>query len=160
MSRPQGSKSRVIILFLACAALAAFYFVNSANKAKSPGTQWNKGTVTINDQKIDAYIAQTEMERETGLSAFNLIDQNQGMLFIFDSANRPGFWMNNMKFPIDIIWINNNQIVDITKNLPVENDSDLTRYYPNVDVDRVLEVNAGWCDKNNIKIGDRVDISL
>jgi hypothetical protein len=105
-------------------------------------------------------LARTELERETGLSGFNQIAENQGMLFIFDSSGKPSFWLKDVKFPIDIVWINSNQIVDITKNLPVQYDSNLTRYYPNVDVDRVLEVSAGYCDKNNIKVGDKVDISL
>jgi len=158
MSRPSGSKSRVIILFLACAALAAFYFVNSANKVKSPGREWKKGTVTIKDQTVDVYLAQTAAERETGLSAFTGIKSDQGMLFIFGNAEKPSFWMKDMKFPIDIIWINNNQIVDITKNLPVQYDPDLTKYYPNADIDRALEVNAGWIDKNNIKVGDKIEM--
>jgi hypothetical protein len=160
MSRPSGSKSRVIILFLACAALAAFYFANSANKAKSPSSEWKKGKVIIEDQTLDVYLAQTPAEREVGLSSFGGLKSDQGMLFVFESTGRPSFWMKNMKFPIDIIWINSNQVVDITKNLPVQYDSELIRYYPNVDVDRVLEVNAGWSEKNNIKAGDKVDISL
>jgi len=158
MSRPSSSKSRLILLFLACAALAVFYFANSANKAKSPGSEWKKATVTIQNQTLDVYLAQTEQEHESGLSGFEAIKSNQGMLFIFDLAQKPSFWMKDMKFPIDIIWINNNQVVDITKNLPVQYDSNLTRYFPNVEVDRVLEVNAGWTDKNEIKVGDKVEM--
>ena len=160
MSRPSSSKSRVVILFLACAALAVFFIANSANKAKSPGSEWKRGSVTVQKQTLDVYLAQTEQEREFGLSGFDAIKSNQGMLFIFDMAQKPSFWMKDMKFPIDIIWINNNQVVDITKDLPVQYDSNLTRYFPNVDVDRVLEVNAGWCEKHNVNIGDGVEISL
>jgi len=159
MSRPSGSKSRVVILFLACAALAAFYFVNSANKAKSPSPEWKKGKIIVKDQTLDVYLATTPTEHETGLSAFSGIRSNQGMLFVFEGLGRPSFWMKDMKFPIDIVWINNNQIVDIAKNLPVQYDSNLTRYYPNVDIDRVLETNAGWCEKNDIKIGDKVEMN-
>lgn len=159
MSRPSGSKSRVIILFLACAAFAVFYFANSANKAKSPGSEWKKGKVIIEDQTLDVYLAQTPAEREVGLSSFSGLKSDQGMLFVFDTAEKPSFWMKGMKFPIDIIWINDNQIVDITKNLPVQYDSELTRYYPNVDVDRVLEVNAGWSERNDVKIGDIAEMN-
>lgn len=159
MSRPSGSKSRMILIFLACAALAVFYIVSAANKAKSPGKEWQTGQIQINGQLLDVYLARTEQEKEIGLSAFNGIKSNQGMLFIYDLPQKPAFWMNGMKFPIDIIWINNNQVVDISKNLPVQYDSNLTRYYPNVEVDRVLEVNAGWCEKNNITIGDKIEMN-
>lgn len=158
MSRPTHSKSRLIILFLAFCAIAVFYFYNSAKEAKSPNSDWKQTEVKIADKNLKVYLAQTPLEREVGLSVFDRLSDNQGMLFVFDSAQKPGFWMKDMKFSIDIIWINSLRVVDITRNLPVENNSQLTKYYPNVDIDHALEVNAGWSDKNGIKVGDSVEI--
>jgi len=157
MSRPTSSKSRVIILFLAFCALAVFYFYNSAKEAKSPNSQWERGEVVLVGKTLNVYLARTPLEREVGLSAFQGIADNQGMLFIFDLPEKPGFWMKDMKFPIDIIWINGNQVVDLTKNLPAGS-NELTKYYPNVEIDRVIEVNAGWSKKNNLKVGDSIEI--
>lgn len=160
MSRPNTSKSRVVLLFLALTALAVFYFINSAKEAKSPSSEWKRGEVVLASQKISVYLARTPLEHEVGLSAFDRLETNQGMLFVFDQPARPGFWMKGMKFPIDIVWIKDNQVIDITKNLPADSGSELTKYYPNQDVNYVLEVNAGWCDRNSIKPGDQVSISL
>lgn len=156
MSRPTHSKSRVIILFLAFCALAAFYFYNSAKEAKSPNNDWKQDEVKVADKTLNAYLAVSPLEMEAGLSAFSQISDKQGMLFSFNPPSRPGFWMKGMKFPIDIIWVNNLRVVDITKNLSA--DKELTKYYPNIDIDHAIEVNAGWCDRNNIKVGDSVEI--
>lgn len=157
MSRPTHSKSRIIILFLAFCAIAAFYFYNSAKEAKSPNSEWKQSEVKVADKNLKVYLAQTPLEIEVGLSAFQSISNNQGMLFGFDPPSKPGFWMKGMKFSIDIIWINNKQVVDISKNLPYQS-GELTKYYPNVDISHAIEVNAGWCEQNNIKVGDSVEI--
>lgn len=157
MSRPTHSKSRLIIIFLAFCALTVFYFYNSAKEAKSPNSQWKQSEVRVADKTLKVYLAESPLEMEVGLSAFQSISDNQGMLFSYDPPAKPGFWMKRMKFSIDIIWINNNQVVDITKNLPYQS-SELTKYYPNVEISQAIEVNAGWSGKNNIKVGDSVEI--
>lgn len=157
MSRPTHSKSRLIILFLALCAVAIFYFYNSAKEVKSPNSEWKQTEIKVADKTLNVYLAQTPLETEVGLSAFQNISNNQGMLFSFNPPQKPGFWMKDMKFSIDIIWVNNNQIVDITKNLSYQ-DSGLIKYYPNVDISHAVEVNAGWCEKNSIKLGDSVEI--
>jgi uncharacterized membrane protein (UPF0127 family) len=61
--------------------------------------------VLINGQSINAEVATTTKARETGLSGRPCILPNQGMLFEFSTAGRYQFWMKDMKFPIDIVWI-------------------------------------------------------
>src|ERR1035437_3888199 len=70
----------------------------------------------INGHTFSLYLAKTSQEQEVGLAKFNMIDKNQGMLFIFSKQDYYSFWMKNMKFPIDIIFINKNVIVDIFQN--------------------------------------------
>ena len=77
------------------------------------------------------------------------------MLFIFNSADNYGFWMKDMIFPIDIIWIGENKkIVYIEKNVLPE--SYPKNFSPNVKAMYVLEVLSGFSEKHNIKIGDEV----
>jgi len=74
-------------------------------------------------------------------------------LFIFEELGKPVFQTREMKFPLDIIWINDNVIVDISKEaVPTT-----TRlYYSQEMVDKVLEVKAGFINKNDIKIKDKI----
>jgi len=85
------------------------------------------------------------------------------MLFVFEQENiRQSFWMKDMNFAIDIIWISDEEIIQIDENIPPPDpgmpDSELKSYLPNQPIDYVLEVNAGFSDENNIKIGDPVKI--
>jgi uncharacterized membrane protein (UPF0127 family) len=116
-------------------------------------------TIRVADNRLDVYVADTERKREVGLAAFDSIAEDEGMIFLFDSSDIHTFWMKDMKFNIDIIWINGEDIVDITKNIPVQNamsDNELVKYQPATAANRVLEVNSGWADRNNIKVGDKV----
>ena len=83
------------------------------------------------------------------------------MLFFFPESAKAAFWMKNVKFPIDIIWIENNKVVGIEKNVqpqPGVADSDLALYYSPGLIRHVLEVNAGFSDSNGIENGDEVVI--
>lgn len=119
--------------------------------------------VTIGNQSIQVTLAKTREERTKGLSGTATLEVNSGMLFVFDSKANPVFWMKDMLIPLDIIWINNGKIVKIDKNVPIAKpgtpDSKLTTYSNSLPVDYVLEVNAGFADINNIKVGDQVDLT-
>ncbi len=116
--------------------------------------------LTVGTHKLWVEIMDTDTKREQGLSGREKLADNQGMYFNFSGTNqqRPGFWMKDMKFNIDIIWIKNNVVVGITKNLeaPATASSTLPVYYPPADIDTALEVNAGWAEKYNIRTGDMV----
>jgi len=79
------------------------------------------------------------------------------MLFIFDTEDKYGIWMENMSFPIDIIWISaDKQVVDIKTNAQACV-IDCETYSPQENALYVLEVNAGFVEKNGVAIGDTVD---
>jgi len=104
-------------------------------------------------------VANTPESRMKGLSGRGKIGANEGMLFVMDDKRYHSFWMADMKFPIDIIWISDNKVVDLTKNAPVPTDpKNIPVFTPNTEVNKVLEVNAGYIEANNIAIGDEVGI--
>lgn len=116
--------------------------------------------VKINDTKIPVEIVKTPAEVQKGLSGRPYLDQDKGMLFIFSKTDYYRFWMPDMHFPIDIIWINNSIIVDISHNVSNKFDPAKPKFYsPTKKVNYVLEVNAGFSKENNIKIGDTVNLS-
>lgn len=78
------------------------------------------------------------------------------MLFIFEDQSQHSFWMKNMRFSLDIIWIDKNKtITGITKNSqPCQGPCETISCAG--EAKYVLEVNAGFADKNKIKIGDEL----
>lgn len=110
-------------------------------------------TVNINGHIVNVEIAETSKQRELGLSGRQSLASDAGMLFVFEEPDRYGFWMKDMNFPLDFIWIKDSKVIEITSNVPETN---LNIYKPKEAVDKVLEVNAGWASKNQINIGDSI----
>ena len=116
-------------------------------------------TAEINHVKIKAEIAKSDTARAAGLSNRNTLGENTGMVFVFEKPGEYAFWMKDMLFGIDIIWINNDKVVDISKNVLPEKGPEYTRYKAKAPIDTVIEVEAGYCEKNGIKIGQAVTYS-
>ena len=119
--------------------------------------------ITVGDKKVNVQIAKTNEERSKGLSGTKSLKDDSGMLFIFSAKSSPLFWMKDMLIPLDMIWITDGKIVKIEKNVPVPApntpDNALKTYSAGQPVDHILEVNAGYSDKNNINVGESVDLS-
>jgi uncharacterized membrane protein (UPF0127 family) len=103
-------------------------------------------------------VARTQEEREQGLSGVKTLAQDEGMLFILPTLQQPTFWMKDMNFPLDFIWIAGDKVVDLAKNVPAPltnaSNDQIATVAPNQPVDMVLEVNAGWISKQKVKIDD------
>ena len=114
-------------------------------------------TVIIGDRKFEVSVADSQKEREIGLSETKSLSQDQGMIFLFEKPDYYAFWMRNMKLPIDIIYIKNDQIVTIQSNVapPKEEESPIV-YTPTEPSDKVLEIQAGLAQKYDFKKGDKV----
>ena len=120
----------------------------------------NHGKVVIGNAEIKVEIADTPEEMQKGLSNRDNLGGNKGMLFVFSEPGQPVFWMKDMRFSIDIIWIQGDEIVDIAPNLPVVAGEFLSTYTPREPANYVLEVNAGFAKEHGIKAGDRVEIKF
>jgi uncharacterized protein len=111
--------------------------------------------VRIGGQNIRVELALTPEERTLGLSGRDALGDTEGMLFVFPEPGEYLFWMKGMNFPIDIIWIDEKkQIIYVKTNALPENY--LETYGPEQDAKYVLEVSAGFSEKNNVKVGDKV----
>lgn len=115
--------------------------------------------IKINNIEVEAREAVSEEDKVRGLSIFEKIGENEGMIFIYENPGVYGFWMKNMKFSIDIIWIDENKkIIDITKSISPETFPKVFR--PRGKVKYVLEVSAGFIDKNQIKEGNYAEFAF
>ena len=113
-------------------------------------------SIKVAGQVLTVELAQTPLAWAKGLSGRDSLTEDRGMLFIFPNVDRHSFWMKKMKFPIDIIWINDGKIVDIAPNVQPSLDNPPSSYLPRLPVKFVLEVAAGFSEKNGLKIGDEI----
>lgn len=154
------NSKRIIALIIICFIFAFFGWL--VLKPKLSTSSISKSDLTpayLGNNKILVRLAQTAEEKKQGLSNAEKLDENEGMLFLFPIKQRPVFWMKEMNFPLDFIWIADDRVVDLTVNLlPAPKDSPINQIpscQPKRPIDSVLEVNAGFVEKNKIKINDR-----
>lgn len=147
-----------IIAWIFCLTLISAGCAQQKNTTQSPDGR----TVTIKNQQLSVEVVDTAEKMELGLSYRDSMPQQSGMLFDFrnQTSKRPGFWMKGMRFPIDIIWIKDGQIIAIDHEVPAPRattaEGDLPLYYPPTNIDYVLEVNGGWSDEKQIAVGNEV----
>ncbi len=99
-------------------------------------------------------LAKTQAEKERGLMYRESLDSNKGMLFIYNTPSKPGFWMKNTLIPLDIIWLDQEgKIVHIVTAQPCTQDP-CQIYSPDSEASYVLEINAGLSETLGIKEGD------
>ncbi len=124
-----------------------------------PQKTYKETVLEIKDASLYLEIADTPEQRERGLSGRDKLRDDHGMLFIFEYPLIPGFWMKDMRFPLDMAWIDKDySVVGIAKDIPPE--SYPKTFQPPSPVKYVLEVNAGWADKNNIRVGDTIQLHI
>ena len=116
-------------------------------------------SVAVGDTKFNVEVAKTDEERQIGLSETDVLGETDEMLFVFDQPDYYSFWMRDMKFPIDIIYLTGDRVNTVIKNAsPSPNNENLLIYQPKEKSDIVFEVNAGIADKYNITEGTTLDI--
>lgn len=122
-----------------------------------------RADIAINNYHLKADIAGTAQQQQTGLAIKSTLQENEAMLFPFATENYQAFWMKDMKFPIDIMWIDkNNTIVYVQPNLPpCISDQNCPVYQPKFKIIYVLEVVAGFAQKHRVVVGEtKVDMRL
>lgn len=117
----------------------------------------NAPRVVIEDDVIPVDLAKTSAEVKKGLSGRLSLPADRGLLFFFSKPAIYQFWMPDMHFPIDIIWIDGGKIVDISASVSNDFDPENPIFYkPRQPAQYVLEVNAGFSAKHDINIGDTI----
>lgn len=144
----------IVLVFLGIIySVVHFWELSSQNQKNTE--QKAISTISIADATLNVEYARTDAERVLGLSGRESMPENQGLLFIFDTPNIYNFWMKDMNFPIDIIWIDENwRVIGITEDIKPETFPET--FSPESPAEFVLEVNAGVASKIGIRVGDSV----
>ena len=122
----------------------------------------NKISITISGVRLQADVALTADEQTKGLSIKDALQSDEGMLFPYETPRILSFWMKDMKFPIDIIWLSaDKRVVHIEENLqPCSPLLPCPSYASNVPAQFVLETKAGFSSENGITEGTPVEFNL
>ena len=114
-----------------------------------------QATIFVGERPFNIEIAETYNQQSLGLGGREELKPNTGMFFVFPKPEVQSFWMKDMKFPIDIVWIDQNRrIVGFEKSVPVESYPDV--FKSKVPVPYVLEIPAGTVETEKIEIGELV----
>jgi len=106
----------------------------------------------VSNHVYSVWVADSLFEQATGLGDIAHLEPDQGMIFIFPQETEQVFWMKDVAYPIDIIWINDGKVIGSVTAQP-----DITLRFKSPDlVNMVLEVPAGTVARDGIKIGDKV----
>ncbi len=164
-SPKKSLKPLIVKIGIATVALiVVFFFILNNCDDESTNMQYYKfkkeGELTFTDStgnpilKIDIEIADNDYERQLGLMNRESMEEMQGMLFIFPEERFQSFWMMNTLFSLDILFINSQkEIVTIHKNTKPLSEQSYPSSEPAI---YVLEVNAGFCERHDVKMGDKV----
>lgn len=116
-------------------------------------------SLTIHGKPLFIEIVSTQKSRERGLGGRTSMPADAGMLFVFPESDRYAFWMKDMHFPLDIIWIDHGTVVDrATLDPPARASDPATTYTPTKPADRVLELNKGQADAYGLTIGTKAEV--
>jgi uncharacterized protein len=176
ISKKQATKNRItqITVVIVITAFVAYFVLSNllTNKTEvdpqlenalknNPTYSFNKeGELSFLNgngntiSQIDVEVADDDSQRQRGLMFRDKMEENQGMIFLFDKEAPQAFWMHNTILPLDIIYINSKmEIVHIAKNAKPFDDTSLPSVKP---AQYVVEVNGGYTTKLGIKEGDKI----
>ena len=112
---------------------------------------------SLGGEELTLKVADTEALREQGLSGSSPLSPHEGMLFIFPHSDNYGFWMKDMLFPIDIIWLDEHyRIVGTEERATPESFPKV--FNPAVSSKYVVELRAGFISEHHLQRGDLLEI--
>ena len=124
---------------------------------KSAPSQPSTAPIIVHGYTVNAEVVSSQAALTQGLSGRENLPTDGGMLFIFFQSQPHPFWMKDMRFPLDIIWLSKGQVVDIWANAPATpSGQPPARRQPQISADMVLEVAAGSIDTWSLRVGDTV----
>lgn len=150
---------RVLITVILAATL--FFVMIGASRvyrspvSAAPAQVQGLRTIQLKGQSIRISIADTETARQQGLSGRAGLAADEGMLFVFPEDGKYAFWMKDMLFSIDILWLSGDgAVVYMAEN--VSPDTYPQNFQPLVSARYALELPAGYAKEYNVVVGDLV----
>ena len=155
MGLAKAGKTKLFLTILVIVLLILVGFALYKNK------QNDVKVVCIESKKcFNVESVSTPDKMQLGLGNRDSLNQESGMLFIFPQDVYTGFWMKDMRFPIDLLWIDSTmKVVGIEKNMQPCTESSCPTFDSKVKIRYVLEINSGLADKLGLKEKDTVSFT-
>ncbi len=138
--------------------LLNIFFINAFG---SDDIIFSKKKIKVKNKIIIVEVADTADKAERGLMFRKKLNENEGMLFVFPSEEYRSFWMKNTFVNLSIAYIDKSKkIINILdmKAVKSEMESNLSLYQSRSPAQFALEMRLGWFAKNNIKVGDKIEL--
>jgi len=143
----------IILIILLGLALILLYFRGGQNQPL------NIVSLKVGGASFNIEVASTPSAKIKGLSnRDSLAEGVDGMLFIFPNPTSQFFWMKDMRFSLDMVWIRDNKVIGFEQNVSPDEGPDYALYHSNEPADMVLELFAGEVKRNNIQAGDIIEV--
>ncbi|HLA76401.1 MAG TPA: DUF192 domain-containing protein [Vicinamibacteria bacterium] len=145
-------RSRLLVLlgFLVSTTVGPLWAAPAVIPLKLPSGKVLQTEVMIKDE-----------DRQMGLMFRPSLAQDRGMLFVFDRLDFHAIWMKNCKFPIDIVWLDENRkVVHLAERVPPCKADPCPVYPPLQRAAYVVELNAGQARREKAAIGSVLDFTL
>lgn len=142
-----------VIVIIGLGLIAAYNMIGDSN------WQMQESRVCFESECFTAELAITPDEQSRGLMFREQMDEDRGMLFVFENEAIHSFWMKNTLIPLDIIWIDSSsKVVFISKGVQPCKSVSCPTVNPGTNAKYVLEINAGVSDRIGLSVGDQVTI--
>ena len=146
-----ASRAALLLILLLAIVACVIGLVNTKNIKTIP-------TAQLGNQLFQLEVADTELAREQGLGGRQPLSRDSGMLFVFESSGTHCFWMKDMRFSIDMLWINaGKKVTHIEKS--VSPSTYPYSFCPTEPSLYVLEVPAGTAAATDVQVGDQIRLS-
>ncbi|MCH7952134.1 DUF192 domain-containing protein [Patescibacteria group bacterium] len=151
-------KAKIIIIFLSFVVLGLWLWSFQQGRVE---IDLDGRILEIGEAKVSVEIADSPEEWSQGLSGREGLGEDDGMLFVFPNSTQRSFWMKGMRFPLDMLFIDQGSVVEIVPSVPAPSegqDGTEIRVVSQEAAEWVLEVNSGWVEGHGIVVGDGVEL--
>ena len=152
----------IFLIVIAIAVIFAFLYESSDKTGKksqvTPNStaHYKTAEIKLKEARFKALVSDTPLLRSRGLSGFAGLKEGEAMLFVFDAPEKYGFWMKDMLFPIDIVWLDEGKrVVHVESNVLPETYPSI--FFPESPALYVLELPAGIAARIGVAKGDKAD---
>lgn len=149
-----SSRARALPRLCAAALVVGLLACGGPSRGEPPPDAW----VEVRGQRIAVELAETPQDQALGLGERDSLAWDHGMYFVYDQPGFYSFWMKGMRFSIDIVWLREGRIIDISANVPYQEGGNGPTVRPRRPADGVLEVPAGYAIAKGWRIGDTLTL--